>query len=51
MPNRSQKINDYTEASNSSPQRVRPTDKQMGLGTHNFFQNETKGKKTEKPNT
>lgn len=37
MPDDSQLINDRTEISTSSPLRTRPTDKQMGLGTHNFF--------------
>lgn len=45
MPNRSNLINDYTEISNNSPQRTRPTDKQMGLGTHNFFTDKAKEKK------
>jgi hypothetical protein len=51
MSDRSQLINDYTEISTNSPQRTRPTDKQMGLGTHNFFTEKTKKEKNNKPNT
>jgi hypothetical protein len=51
MADRSQLINDYTETSTSSPKRTRPTDRQMGLGTHNLFENKSKEKKDEKPNT
>ncbi|MBC2581359.1 hypothetical protein [Clostridium sp. DJ247] len=42
MSDRNNSINDYTETSTSSPLRTRPTDKQMGLGTHNFFKNKVK---------
>lgn len=49
MADRSQLINDYTEISTSSPQRTRPTDKQMGLGTHNFFTSNSKDKKHKTP--
>lgn len=42
------RINDFTETSTSSPLRTRPTDKQMGLGTHNFFKNNPK-KDKQKP--
>lgn len=46
---KSQQINNFTETSTSSPKRTRPTDKQMGLGTHDFFtkkQNKTNNKDT-----
>lgn len=45
LADRSQIINNYTETSTSSPLRTSPTDKQMGLGTRDFF---TENKKTDK---
>lgn len=43
-------INNYTETSTSSSMRTRATDKQMGLGTHNFFKDKPK-KDKEKSNS
>lgn len=51
MPNRSQKINDYTETSTSSPKRTRPTDRQMGLGSRDILTDKAEEKKNKAPNT
>jgi hypothetical protein len=51
MGDRSQLISRYTEVSTSDPQRIRPTDRQMGLGTHNFFQKKAREKKQGTENT
>ncbi|MBL4935629.1 hypothetical protein JK636_07645 [Clostridium sp. YIM B02515] len=49
MADRSQLINNYTETSTSIPERTRPNNKQMGLGTQEI--NTSKGKKTSKQNS
>lgn len=48
MPERSQKISDYTEISNNDPRHTRPTDKQMGLGSHNMLSGNAKNKNSNK---
>lgn len=50
MPDRSQKINDYTETSTSDPQRLRPTDRQMGLGSHDTIGSKSNNKGNNKGN-
>lgn len=48
MTVKSDNINNFTESSTSSPLRTKPTDKQMGLGTHNFFTKKSKNSNKEK---
>lgn len=48
MPDINNPIDDFAETSTSSPLRTRPTDKQMGLGTHNLLKNKPK-KNNQKP--
>lgn len=43
-------INSYVETSSNSPKRTRPTDKQMGLGSHDFFTSKEKKQKKSTPN-
>jgi hypothetical protein len=49
--NNSQLINNFTETSTSSPKRIRPTDRQMGLGTHDLIEEKMNEKNNKKQNT
>jgi hypothetical protein len=51
MSDRIDPIDDNVEISGSSPKRTRPTDRQMGLGTHDFIQKSAKKKNNHKENT